>query len=125
MGILVRSAEEKDLAFVSQDGYVSADVVQRKIEDGEVLVAEVDGELAGYLRIEFWWNVRPYIALIRVLDPYQRKGVGRTLLLHLEEMLRSAGHSLLFSSSRSTAREARRIGAPGTLHGIVAGELFT
>jgi len=100
MGVVVRSAATSDLAFVSQDGYVDGAVVRRKIGQGEVLVAEIDGRPVGYVRIEYLWSMRPYIALIRVLEPYRGKGVGRALLSHLEGVLRDAGQSFLFSSSQ-------------------------
>ena len=105
MGISVRLAESGDLAFVSQDGYVDGAVVRRKIEQREVFVAEVDGEPAGYLRIELLWSLQPYIALIRVLEPYRKRGVGRALLAGLEDALRSAGHGALFSSSQADEPE--------------------
>ena len=100
MGIVVRAAEAGDLAFVSQDGYVGSAVVGRKIGQGEVFIAELDGEAVGYARMEYLWSIRPYLALIHVLEPYRRKGVGKALLFHIEDLLRDAGQSVLFSSSQ-------------------------
>ncbi len=31
-------------------------MIERKIEQGEVLVAELKGDAAGYLRVEFLWS---------------------------------------------------------------------
>jgi GNAT superfamily N-acetyltransferase len=100
-GITVRGARGEDLAFVSQDGYVRPSVVQEKIERGEVFVAEMDGTPVGYLRLEYLWSIQPYIALIRVLEPRRRRGVGRALLSHVEDAARAAGHRALFSSSQA------------------------
>ncbi len=100
MTVMVRTAATKDLTFVSQDGYVDSAVVERKIEEGEVFVAEMGGNPVGYIRIEYLWSIRPYIAIIRVLEPYRGRGVGRALLSHVEKVLRDAGHSFLFSSSQ-------------------------
>lgn len=72
MNITVRDAESRDLAFVGQDGYLDPPLVTRKIDQGEVFVAELDGEPAGYVRIEYLWSVQPYIALIRVEEPRPR-----------------------------------------------------
>lgn len=101
----VRYATPRDLDFVSQDGYVPVHTVARKIEVGEVLVAERDSALAGYLRIEYLWSKLPYIALIRVLPDSRRHGVGRAMLAFLEQQLRAAGHTLLLSSSQSDEPE--------------------
>ena len=100
MGIVVRAAEGRDLAFVGQDRYLDPTVVERKIGQNEVFVAELDGELAGYVRIEYLWSIQPYLSLIHVLKPQQRRGVGRALLAHIEQVLRDAGQSTLFSSSQ-------------------------
>ena len=97
---MVRAAETKDLAFASQDGYVDSTVVRRKIGQGEVFIAELEGEAVGYARIEYLWSIRPYLALIHVLEPYRRRGVGRALLSHIEYVLREAGQSTLLSSSQ-------------------------
>lgn len=105
MAITVRTAGSEDLAFVSQDGYVAAPVVRGKIERGEAFVAELDGVPAGYLRLEYLWSIQPYIALIRVLEPHRGNGVGRTLLAHVESVLRAAGHRLLYSSSQADEAE--------------------
>ena len=101
----VRNATPRDLDFVNQDGYVPVHTVARKIEAGEVLVAERDSVPVGYARIEYLWSRMPYIALIRVLPDSRRHGVGRALLAFLEEQLRAAGHSVLLSSSQADEPE--------------------
>ena len=93
MGISLRLAQDSDLGFVSQDGYTSEEVIQKKIEAGEVFVAEKDGASVGYLRLEYLWSSEPYISLIRVLESFRKQGVGRALLSYVEDTLRSNGHS--------------------------------
>ena len=101
----VRYATPRDLGFVAQDGYVPVHTIARKIEQGEVLVAEHDSVPAGYVRIEYLWSKLPYLALIRVLPDSRRHGVGRALLAFLEQELRAAGHTFLLSSSQADEPE--------------------
>lgn len=101
MSISIRRAETRDLEFVSQDGYLRPDLLAQKVEHGEVFLAEVEGTAAGYLRLEFLWSTQPYIALIRVIDPYRRRGVGTAMLSYVQDVLRSSGHSSLLSSSQA------------------------
>jgi ribosomal protein S18 acetylase RimI-like enzyme len=101
----VRYATQHDLTFVAQDEYVPVHTVARKIEEREVLVAERDSVLAGYLRIEHLWSRLPYITLIRVLPDFRRRGVGRALLGFLEDQLRAAGYVVLLSSSQADELE--------------------
>lgn len=103
--IAVRAATESDLGFVSQDGYLPAAVVKRKVRDSDVFVACRNGEPVGYLRLEWLWSKLPYIELIRVLEPHRRGGVGRTLLAHAEAEALGRGHSALYSSSQADEPE--------------------
>jgi GNAT superfamily N-acetyltransferase len=103
--IVVRAATEGDLDFVSQDGYLPASVVKRKVSDGDVVLALRDGKPVGYLRLEWLWSKLPYIELIRVLEPYRRAGVGRALLTHVEAEVASRGHVALYSSSQADEPE--------------------
>jgi N-acetylglutamate synthase-like GNAT family acetyltransferase len=95
-----RFAVPADLDFVRQDDNLSTAIAQRKIEWQEVIVAELNGRLVGYARLEYLWSRIPYLALIRVLPEYRRQGMGKALLAFAEEFLREQGHQVLYSSSQ-------------------------
>jgi len=98
----VRFARPDDLEWcVQMDEHVGQAIIQRKIEQGEILLAEIDGKPVGYLRLEYLWSLVPYIALIWVLPEHRRKGVGRAILGYLEEFLREEGYRVLLSSSQA------------------------
>ena len=122
-GVSVRFATLADLEFVQQDQYLPADIVRRKVEWQEVVVAERDGHSVGYARLEYLWSHIPYLALIRVLPESQRRGVGQAILRYLEEHLCAQGHTALYSSSQADEPEPqawhRRVGFEEC--GIIAG----
>lgn len=99
--ISVRFAARADLDFVGRDGHVAADVLRRKVEWREVVVAEQGGELVGQLRLEHLWSAVPYVALVSVTPGRRRAGVGRAMLRFVEEFLRAGGHDTLYSSSQA------------------------
>jgi len=104
--LTIRLAAQAELDFVRQiDRHIPVEVAARKIEAQEILVAEANGALVGYLRLEFLWSLVPYIALIRVLPEHQRQGVGRALLAFLEDRLHRQGHTVLYSSSQADEAE--------------------
>lgn len=131
-GISVRFAERDDLEFVGREGRVAADVLRRKVEWREVVVAEQGGELVGQLRLEYLWSVVPCIALVIVARGRRRAGVGKAMLRFTEEFLRGRGHDTLYSSSQADEPEAqgwhRRVGFEecGFIAGINrgVGEIF-
>jgi len=125
--IEVRLANLTDLDFVQQDGYIPTEIVKRKIEWNEVIVAVRGGSLVGYVRLEYLWSLVPYIALVWVLPEHRRQGVGRALLQFIEEFLHERGHRALYSSSQVNEPEPqawhRHMGFEecGIISGINAG----
>ncbi len=103
--IAIRFARLDDLEFVHQDRYIPAEVVKRKIELQEVVVAEWNGKRGGYVRLEYLWSDVPYIALIRVLADYRRQGIGKAMLRFIEAFLRDKGQEALYSSSQADEPE--------------------
>jgi len=100
VSIAVRFAQPADLELVSRDGSIPREVVARKIGLEEVIVAEMDGEAVGYIRLEYLWSIVPYLALIYVLEAHRGSGVGRALLEFTADHLRALGHERLYSSSQ-------------------------
>jgi N-acetylglutamate synthase-like GNAT family acetyltransferase len=107
-GLTIRFATLDDLHFVAQDQYIPFDIVKRKIELQEVIIAEINSEPVGYLRLEYLWSAIPYIALIRVAAEHRGKGVGKAMLRYTEDQLREKGHEELYSSSQVNEAEAQR-----------------
>ena len=103
--IHVRFANLKDLEFVSQDQFIPVEVVARKIEWREVIIAEVDGKPVGYLRLEYLWSIVPYIALITVDPAHRQMGVGRAMLDFTLGYLSENNHEWLYSSSQADEPE--------------------
>ncbi len=112
--VSTRFATPADLDFVRQDQYLPDDILRRKIEWREIVVAEVGGSPAGYLRLEYLWSKIPYVGLIRVIPERRRRGVGKALLKFVEEFLREQDHTALYSSSQADEAEPqawhRRVG---------------
>ena len=103
--ITVRTAGERDLDVVSQDGGLPNLVLRRKVSDGDAFVALRGEEPVGYLRLEWLWSTLPYIEMIWVLEPHRRDGVGRALLTHAETYASGRGHAALYSSSQADEPE--------------------
>ena len=105
--IKVRFANQTDLdgCIALDHATMSAEVIKRKVEQGEIIVAEKAGWLVGYLRFEHLWSVVPYIALIWVVEDQRQRGIGSAMLHYLENVLRQQGHTVLYSSSQANEPE--------------------
>ena len=99
--VSVRLAQPADLDFVNRDVHLPQDVILHKIKQGECFVLEVDGQQAGYLRLEFLWSLIPYISLVMILEANRKLGYSRILLEFVEYHLKEGGYSVLYSSSQA------------------------
>ena len=104
--IIVRFAGPEVLEWcVVSDDHVNEQVIRHKIVNDEIIIAELDGQPIGYLRIEYLWSTIPYIGVIWVIELYRKEGIGRKILAFLEDYLRSRGHDALYSSSTANETE--------------------
>jgi len=103
--IHIRFASAGDLEYVSQDHYIPTEVVVRKIDLNEVIIAEINDRPVGYLRLEYLWSILPYIALITVDPGHRRSGVGRAMLDYALDFLAAHHHEWLYSSSQADEPE--------------------
>ena len=105
----VRFATMEDLPFLLAQEYAPEAMVRRRVELGEVIVAEREGEVVGLLRFEWMWSEIPFIGLIRVEPEHRKQGVGRAMLAFLEAHLlgRELHHKILMSSSEAMEPSAQ------------------
>ncbi len=98
--IVVREGEVRDLPWlVGCDGHVGEAALQAKIETAELVVAEIGGERVGMLRLDSLWSEVPFVALVRVAEPFRRRGVGRALISFVRARARERGAAVLLSST--------------------------
>ena len=100
--VIVRFAVPDDVQWcVETDPHIPPDVLRRKIDLGEVILAVAGERTIGCLRLEYLWSSVPYIGVIYVWEDYHRKGVGRALVEFARAFLLERGHSTLYSSSEA------------------------
>ena len=77
----------------------AAALVRAHVERRELLVADDDGEVLGFLAYRTDWFGCTFVSLIVVAEPARRRGVARALFQALERVSPSAR---LFSSTEET-----------------------
>jgi len=126
LSVNVRLAELKDLDFCIESDFKHVDeyrgrgfmekYLRRQIKAKDVILAEVDGNSVGYLRVRYLGLIVPLLGIIVVNEKYRRKGVGTAMINFLEEYLLKreeykvftcGGHALLYSSAEATAIESQ------------------
>ena len=104
MDLKIRFAEMHDLdSCVELDLHKNTDIIKNKITMNEVIVAEVNNEVIGCLKIEYIWTHLPFISYIVIRKDFRSSGIGKSMLSFLEEHLREDGQSTLLSSTMTDA----------------------
>ena len=104
MNFKIRFANINDLeSCVELDLHKNIDTIKNKISMKEVIVAEVNNEVIGCLKIEYIWTHLPFISYIVIRKEFRSYGVGKSMLTFLEQYLKENGQSTLLSSTMTDA----------------------
>lgn len=102
MSLKIRLAEETDLFVLSEnDNHVSSEMLKKKISDRNILIAEENGEFAGWLRFSFFWDEIPFMNMLFVIQRFRGKGIGAKLVREWERLMREQGCKTLLTSTRA------------------------
>ena len=98
----IRTALMADLPVLSRyDRHISENELENLIRLGRVTVAEADGEFAGWLRWNLFWDNTPFLNLLYLLEPYRGKGYGKALMDHWETQMQHQGFDRVMTSTAS------------------------
>ena len=96
----INFADESATGYlIKNDNHCKEDMILSKIKRKEYIIAKNNDEFVGFLRFGYLWSKIPYIEVIAVEDEHQRKGIGKAMLMFLEDHARKIGEKIILSSS--------------------------
>ncbi|MCO5223227.1 MAG: GNAT family N-acetyltransferase [Thermomicrobiales bacterium] len=99
---VMRCAAAEDEAFlIKHDHHVRPNVLRQLIEAGQILVAEDEGVLIGWLRWNLFWDEIPFMNMLFVLEHHRGHGLGSALMDAWETAARNTGHKAVMTSSQA------------------------
>lgn len=100
--VKIRQAEESDFCILCEnDKHVSSEMLKKKLRDGNILIAEVGGEFAGWLRYSFFWDEIPFMNMLFVPEKFRGKGIGGELVREWERLMFGQGYKTLLTSTQA------------------------
>lgn len=100
--VKIRLAEDRDFEILSRnDKHISAEALKKKIFDKNILIAEADGEFAGWLRYNFFWDEIPFMNMLFVSEKFRGMGIGGNLVRRWEKLMFGAGYKMLLTSTQA------------------------
>ncbi len=86
------AANEEHFSFLEKnDKHISKKILQRKIEENEILILLLNCQCIGWLRYGLFWDEIPFLNMIYLLNGYRKKGYGKILLNYWENMMFETG----------------------------------
>ncbi len=102
MDAIIRPATPGDLPFLAEnDRHVSPAELDNIIRLGRLLIIEVQGERAGWLRWNLFWDNTPFMNLLYLLDGHRMQGHGRALVRHWEQQMQERGFPAVMTSTQA------------------------
>ena len=93
------SAEDKPFWF-ALDKHLSEKEFELKIRDKRGYIISDNDKPIGVMRYNLFWDNTPFLTLIELEEPYQRKGFGKQAMLHWENEMRELGYKMVMTSTR-------------------------
>ena len=97
----IRAVQRTDREFwYSLDRHLPESVFDHKVRDRQGYVLLADGQPAGILRYNLFWDNTPFCTLLFSAEEFQRRGCGRQLMAHWEREMGEQGYTMVLTSTR-------------------------
>lgn len=100
--MLIKYADSDSFKWLAEvEKHITSETLLDKINNRQILIAEVEGREIAYLRFGYFWDNIPFMNLLFVEDNYRKQGVGKGLVEYWEAEMYKLGHSLVLTSTLS------------------------
>ena len=99
---MIRTATYRDVDAICEFDHIGQQnsqrraFIERSVEAGHCFVAEVNRQVVGYAVLEYSFYGKGFVSMLYVHPEYRRKGLGTTLMQHLESICQT---SKIFTST--------------------------
>lgn len=98
----IRAATAGDRDWLAEhDRHIAPEELSAAIARGRILLAELEGEIIGWLRWNLFWDNTPFMNLLYLQLGERRRGYGRQLVACWEQQMRRAGYDKVLTSTQS------------------------
>ena len=98
----IRYAGPGDIEMVSEyDMHVSREELKNAAAMKRIILLFIDGEYAGWLRFNLFWDNIPFMNLLYIFEEHRGKGYGRELVGFWEHEMAGQGFKFVMTSTQS------------------------
>ncbi len=97
----IRYVEPEDRKFwQGLDQHLPEEEFAKKVRDQRGYVLLENGEPAGLLRYNLFWDNTPFCTMLFVNENHRGKGLGKKLMEHWEQDMKEKGYGMLLTSTQ-------------------------
>ena len=89
-----------DMHYVCPGEKISKEEFLLKVRDGRCYILRYNNEPIGVMIFNLMFDFIPFLTLMYLEGPYQRKGFGRQAMAHWENEMRLLGHKMIMVSTQ-------------------------
>ena len=98
----IRYANSGDAEMISEyDMHISKEELKNAIAMKKIILLFINGEYAGWLRFNLFWDNIPFMNLLFILEEQRRKGYGKKLVEFWECEMAKQGYKFVMTSTQS------------------------
>lgn len=91
---------DKEL-LLSKDSHIKKDIWEDSIKNNREIIIFVDGNFAGWLRYNLFWDKIPFMNMLYFLEEYRGKGYGTQMVKFWENEMAGLGYDKVMTSSQA------------------------
>ncbi|WP_170311491.1 GNAT family N-acetyltransferase [Vallitalea okinawensis] len=100
MSIVLGYADMSCYAYLNDmDKHVDANMLKRKIESEEIIVARENNSIIGWLRFNYFWDNTPFMNMLWLEEAYRSQGIGKALVSFWEDEMKKQNFDLVMTST--------------------------
>lgn len=102
MYIEIRYATMADKEILlSKNSDIKENIWTDTINNKQEIIMFVDGEFAGWLRYNLFWDKIPFMNMLYILEPYRGKCIGTQMVKFWENEMAKLGYDKVMTSSQA------------------------
>jgi len=83
------------------DSHIPSDVIRRKIEHNEIIIARESGQTVGWLRFGYFWDMIPIMNMLSLEESYRGRGFGTQIVAFWEKEMQRLGYKSVMTTTLS------------------------
>jgi ribosomal protein S18 acetylase RimI-like enzyme len=98
---LIYATQEHFKWLKERDRHVHSDTLKKKISDKQIIIADSENKIIGWLRFGFFWDSILSMNMLFIEEESRNKGISKKLVQFWETEMKKKKHKVVMTTSQS------------------------